>query len=57
MMLKGTINSLSLYLNATELEQVASYKYLVVIITNNLSWQPHVTSMCKKSKEINWNVV
>ena len=48
-------NSLSpplLYLNATELEQVASYKYLGVIITTNLSWQLHVTSMCKKARKL-----
>ena len=42
----------SLYLNATELVQVSSYKYLGVIITNTLSWQPHITSICKKTRRL-----
>ena len=45
--------SSSLYL----LMQVNNYRYLGVIITNILSWQPHIMAMCKKSKEINWNDV
>ena len=30
-----------LYLNATELKHVTNYKYLGILITNSLSWQPH----------------
>ena len=36
-----------LYLNATELD-----KYLGVIITDTLSWQPHITSICKKTRRL-----
>ena len=40
-----------LYLNSTELVQVTSYKYLGVIITNTLSWHPHITAICKKTRK------
>ena len=40
------------YLNATELVQVKSYKYLGVIITNTLSWQPHIMAICKKARKM-----
>ena len=48
-------NSLSpprLYLNSTELVQVESYKYLGVILTNTLSWRPHITALCKKARKL-----
>ena len=41
-----------LYLNATELVQVNSYKYLGVTITNTLSWQPHIMAICKKARKM-----
>ena len=41
-----------LYLNATELVQVDSYKYLGVIITNTLSWQPHIMAMCNNARKL-----
>ena len=41
-----------LYLNSTELVQVESYKYLGVIITNTLSWRPHITALCKKARKL-----
>ena len=37
-----------IYLNGTVLSQVTSYKYLGVIITHNLSWKPHVTSITRR---------
>ena len=40
-----------LYLNSTELVQVTSYKYLGVIFTNTLSWHPHITAICKKTRK------
>ena len=38
-----------LYLNGT---RVNSYKYLGVTITSNLSWLPHITSLCNKSRRL-----
>ena len=39
-----------LYLHGTQLNQVNSYKYLGVTITSNLSWLPHITSLCNKTR-------
>ena len=41
-----------LYLNSTKLMQVTNYKYLGVIITNTLSWQPHIVATCKKTRKL-----
>ena len=41
-----------LYLNSTQLVQVNSYKYLGVTITSTLSWQPHITEMCKMYRKL-----
>ena len=48
-------NTSSLLLsNGTQLNQVASYKYLGVTITSNLSyaWLPHNTSLCNKARKL-----
>ena len=42
----------SFYLNGTQLNQVTSYKYLGVTITSNLSWLPHITSLCNKARKL-----
>ena len=41
-----------LYLHGTQLNQVNSYKYLGVTITSNLSWLPHITSLCNKTRRL-----
>lgn len=42
----------NLYINATALLQVSEYKYLGVVITSDLSWRPHITSMCNKTRKL-----
>ena len=46
------IPSPPLYLNGSQLDQVKSYKYLGVTITSNLSWLPHITSLCNKTRRL-----
>ena len=41
-----------LYLNGSPLEQVSSFKYLGVLISSNLSWSPHILSICRKSRQL-----
>ena len=41
-----------IYLNGTVLSQVTSYKYLGVTITHNLSWKPHILSICNKTRNL-----
>ena len=41
-----------LSLNNTPIELVSSYKYLGVTLSSNLSWTPHIKSVCAKSKKI-----
>ena len=42
----------SLCLNGSPLERVYSFKYLGVIISSNLSWSPHIQSICCKSRKL-----
>ena len=42
----------SLYLNSQQLELVKCYKYLGVCIESDLSWNTHITEICKKAKKI-----
>ena len=42
----------SLYLNSQQLEVVKCYKYLGVCIESDLSWNTHITEICKKAKKI-----
>ena len=42
----------NLYINATTLVQASEYKYLGVVITSDLSWRPHITNMCNKTKKL-----
>ena len=41
-----------LILNGTVLSQVSSYKYLGVTFTSNLSWTPHITNCCNKTRRL-----
>ena len=34
------------------LEEVETFKYLGVLITNNLSWSDHITGVCRKARQI-----
>ena len=38
-----------LFLNSSTIEHVYSYKYLGVVVNSNLSWSPHISSVCSKS--------
>ena len=42
----------NLYVSGTALLQVSEYKYLGVIITSDLSWRPHITNMCNKTRKL-----
>ena len=41
----------TLTLDGTPLELVSTYKYLGVTITSNLSWSPHIHSICAKDRK------
>ena len=41
-----------LTLNGTVLRGVSSYKYLGVTIISDLSWSPHITNCCNKTRRI-----
>ncbi len=42
----------SLYVDGTALLQVSEYKYLGVVITSDLSWRPHITNICNKTRRL-----
>ena len=42
----------ALTLNNDILEQVESYKYLGLLFTADLSWSPHISSICLKAQRI-----
>ena len=46
-----TTNSASLYLCGSKLE-VKFFKYLGVLLTNNLSWSDHIAELCSKARKI-----
>ena len=41
-----------LFLNNNRLECVSSYKYLGVLLCSNLSWSPHIKTVCSKSRKV-----
>ena len=43
-------------INNTSVKQVSSYKYLGVIIKNNLKWNKHVTAQVKKADQRMYHV-
>ena len=42
----------ALLLNGSLLQQVLSYKYLGITITSDLSWHPHITTICNKTRKL-----
>ena len=48
----NSIPSPPIYLNGVVLSQVTTYKYLGVTISHNLSWKPHVISICNKTRRL-----
>ena len=42
----------SLCLGGTTLEEVECYKYLGVLVKNNLTWSDHIAGICSKAKQI-----
>lgn len=42
----------ALMLNGNNLEQVKSYKYLGLLLTADLSWSSHISSVCLKARKI-----
>ena len=39
-------------LDGTELKRVHSYKYLGITLTSNMSWSPHITVCCNKTRRL-----
>ena len=44
-----TLLLIPLYLHNSPLERVESYKYLCLLLTNSLSWSPHIASVYSKA--------
>ena len=42
----------ALLLNGSLLQQVLSYRYLRITITSDLSWYPHITTICNKTRKL-----
>ena len=50
---RATLNTgVSLCLGGTTLEEVECYKYLGVLVKNNLTWSDHIAGICSKAKQI-----
>ena len=43
---------ISLYLGGANLEEVECFKYLGVLVQNNLTWSNHISGICCKAKQI-----
>ncbi len=43
---------LSLQVNGTNIQQVSSFKYLGVTITEDLSWTAHIDDICRRSRQL-----
>ena len=42
----------SLTIDGTPLIEVTEYKYLGVTITSDMTWSPHITNVCNKSRKL-----
>ena len=49
---KDSVPQLCLTVNNKPLLQVFKYKYLGVTITSNLSWNPHISNICNRTRRI-----
>ena len=49
---KPTITPVTLELNNSPMEEVDQFKYLGVILSHNLSWSPHISTIYAKAKKI-----
>ena len=47
-----TLPLIPLYLRNTPLERVASYKYLGLLLADNLSWSPHTANVYTKAMKV-----
>ena len=47
-----TAESVTLYLGGTSLDPVETFKYLSVLLSNNLSWSNHISGVCSRAKQI-----
>ena len=50
--LTPSLPEMELQLNGEPLQRVESYKYLGLILSNNLSWSAHISSVCSKARQI-----
>ena len=50
--LTPSLLEMKLQLNGEPLQRVESYKYLGLILSNNLSWSAHISSVCSKARQI-----
>ncbi len=40
------------YINGAEVEQVNSFRFLGISITNNLIWSSHISTLVKKAQKL-----
>ena len=48
----NSLPSPQIVLDGTELKRVHSYKYLGITLTSNMSWSPHITDLCNKTRRL-----
>ena len=46
------VSCIQLCISLLELEEVELFKYLGVLVTNNLSWSDHISEFCSKARKI-----
>ena len=50
--LNPTLPPTDLQLNGIPLQRVVTYKYLGLLLSNNLSWSAHISSVCNKARQV-----
>ena len=50
--LNPTLPPTDLQLNGIPLQRVETYKYLGLLLSNNLSWSAHISSVCNKARQV-----